>query len=65
MIKSSNPKSLTFRGDPTDSILAISIQPNSVQEIEERDDHFYLPIMHRSDEGDIPLICVVHNQQMV
>ncbi len=59
MIKKSDLESLPFKGVPTDPILTASIQPDRVQEIEVRGDHLYLPIMHGSDECDIPLISVV------
>jgi len=64
MLKRSDLESLPFKGVPTDPILTASIQPDRVQEIEVRGDHLYLPIMHGSDECDIPLISVVQSQQM-
>jgi hypothetical protein len=45
-----------------DPILAFSVQPDRVQEIEGIGDHLHLSIMHGSDEGNIPLISVFRKQ---
>jgi hypothetical protein len=55
MIKRSNLECLPFGRDATNSILTTSIQTGRVQEIKELSDHLHLPIMHISDQSDIPL----------
>jgi hypothetical protein len=46
MIKRFDLKCPPFGRKPTDPIIATSIQPNRVEEIEERSDRLYLPLMH-------------------
>jgi hypothetical protein len=54
-----------FKWEATCSILAIAIQSERVQEVEERGDHLSLPIMYGFDKGDIPLTYVVRHHHMV
>jgi hypothetical protein len=65
LIKRSNLECQPFKGKPTYSIFALSVQPNRVQEVEERGGHPQLSIMYGSDKGDIPLTNVVRHHHMV